>query len=129
MIAEKMMRLGEKRSSIREAYEYGRQRAALIGEENVFDFSLGNPHVPAPPGVRRAIRQLLEQEDDIELFGYTPAQGLLKTRQAIAADLNSRFGTSFGPENLYLTCGAAAGIRIITQALTCLLYTSDAADE
>lgn len=118
MIAEEMVRLGEKRSSIRDAYEYGRQRASLIGEENVFDFSLGNPHVPAPPGVRRAIRQLLEQEDDIELFGYTPAQGLLKTRQAIAADLNSRFGASFGPENLYITCGAAAGIRIITQALT-----------
>lgn len=118
MISEEMIRLGEKKSSIRENFEYGRRRAAQIGKENVFDFSLGNPNVPAPQGVRKSIKKLLNQKSDIELFGYTTAQGIFETRQAIADDLNFRFGTHFRPENLYITCGAAAGIRIITQALT-----------
>ncbi len=118
MISGEMIHLGEKRSSIRENFEYGRQRAAQIGKENVFDFSLGNPNVPAPKGVRKAIEKLLNQKSDIELFGYTPAQGIFEIRRAIADDLNFRFRTHFRPENLYITCGAAAGIRIITQALT-----------
>lgn len=118
MISEEMIYLGKKKSSIRENFEYGRQRAAQIGKEKVFDFSLGNPNVPAPTSVRKAIEKLLNQKSDMELFGYTPAQGMFETRKAIVDDLNFRFGTSFQPENLYITCGAAAGIRIITQALT-----------
>lgn len=118
MIAEEMVNLGEKKSAIRENFEYGRQRMEQIGKEKVFDFSLGNPNVPAPAGVRRAMEKLLNQKDDVELFGYTPAQGIFETRKAIADNLNFRFGTSFRPDNFYITCGAASGIRIITQALT-----------
>ena len=111
MIAEEMVNLGEKKSAIRENFEYGRQRMEQTGKEKVFDFSLGNPNVPAPAGVRRAMEKLLNQKDDVELFGYTPAQGIFETRKAIADNLNFRFGTSFRPDNFYITCGAASGIR------------------
>lgn len=118
MISEKMTELGKNRSVIREIFEYSKKRAAEIGAEHVFDFSLGNPSVPAPEGVRRAIRELLEEKDDLSLFGYTSAQGDLETRKAVADHLNRSFGTSFGPDNLYMTCGAAASLRITLEALT-----------
>lgn len=118
MISEKMTELGKNRSVIREIFEYSKQRAAEIGAEHVFDFSLGNPSVPAPEGVRRAIRELLEEKDDLALFGYTSAQGDFGTRKAIADNLNLRFGTAFGPDDLYMTCGAAASLRITLEALT-----------
>lgn len=118
MISEKMTELGKNRSVIREIFEYSKQRAAEIGAEHVFDFSLGNPSVPAPEGVRRAIRELLDEKDDLALFGYTSAQGDFGTRKAIADNLNLRFGTAFGPDDLYMTCGAAASLRITLEALT-----------
>lgn len=118
MISEKMTELGKKRSVIREIFEYSKQRAAEIGAEHVFDFSLGNPSVPAPEGVRKAIRELLDEKDDLALFGYTSAQGDFETRKAIADNLNLRFGTAFGPDDLYMTCGAAASLRITLEALT-----------
>lgn len=118
MISEKMTELGKNRSVIREIFEYSKQRAAEIGAEHVFDFSLGNPSVPAPEGVRKAIRELLDEKDDLALFGYTSAQGDFETRKAIADNLNLRFGTAFGPDDLYMTCGAAASLRITLEALT-----------
>lgn len=118
MISEKMTELGKNRSVIREIFEYSKQRAVEIGAEHVFDFSLGNPSVPAPEGVRRAIRELLDEKDDLALFGYTSAQGDFGTRKAIADNLNLRFGTAFEPDDLYMTCGAAASLRITLEALT-----------
>ncbi|MDY2937346.1 MAG: pyridoxal phosphate-dependent aminotransferase [Fusicatenibacter sp.] len=118
MISEKMVKLGTHKSVIREIFEYSKQRAAQIGAENVFDFSIGNPNVPAPSSVHEAIKELLDEKDDIYLFGYTSAQGDADTRAAIAADLNKRFDTSFGPDNFYMTCGAAASLRIVLEALT-----------
>lgn len=118
MISEKMVRLGTHKSVIREIFEYSKKRAEEIGKENVFDFSIGNPSVPAPVMIRETIKELLDTENDIELFGYTSAQGTLELRKAISDNLNLRFGTGFNPENFYITCGAAAGLRILMEALT-----------
>ena len=119
MLNEKMMSLGKTRSVIRDIFEYGNKRKAEIGAENVFDFSLGNPSVPAPACVNEAIRDLLAEKPDIYLHGYTSAQGDAGTRKAIADDLNRRFGTSFRADNLYMTCGAAASLRITLGAVIC----------
>ena len=112
-----MQELGNKRSVIRDIFEFGNQRRAQVGAENVYDFSLGNPNVPAPESVNATIRQLMDTKDDSFLHGYTSAQGSPATRSAIAANLNERFGTSFRAENFYLTCGAAASLRIVLSAL------------
>ena len=113
-----MTLLGKKRSVIRDIFEYANKRRAQIGAENVFDFSLGNPNVPAPADVNAAIRELLDTEDDAALHGYTSAQGAAPVRKAIADDLNRRFGTAFHADNLYMTCGAAASLKIILTALS-----------
>ncbi len=113
-----MTLLGKKRSVIRDIFEYANKRRAQIGAENVFDFSLGNPNVPAPADVNAAIRELLDTEDDAALHGYTSAQGAAPVRKAIADDLNRRFGTAFHADNLYMTCGAAASLKIILIALS-----------
>ena len=118
MISEKMVTLGTKKSVIREIFEYSKKRAAEIGTENVFDFSIGNPNVPAPASVHETIKELLDSKDDYYLFGYTSAQGDADTRAAVAADLNKRFGTAFHADNFYMTCGAAASLRIVLGALT-----------
>ena len=118
MLSEKMVTLGTKKSVIREIFEYSKKRAAEIGAENVFDFSIGNPNVPAPVSIHETIKELLDSRDDYYLFGYTSAQGDADTRAAIAANLNERFGTSFGADNFYMTCGAAASLRIVLGALT-----------
>ena len=118
MLSEKMVTLGTKKSVIREIFEYSKKRAAEIGSENVFDFSIGNPNVPAPASVHETIKELLDSKDDYYLFGYTSAQGDADTRAAVAADLNKRFGTTFHADNFYMTCGAAASLRIVLGALT-----------
>ena len=118
MLSEKMVTLGTKKSVIREIFEYSKKRAAEIGAENVFDFSIGNPNVPAPVSIHETIKELLDSRDDYYLFGYTSAQGDADTRAAIAANLNERFGTSFGADNFYMTCGAAASLRTVLGALT-----------
>lgn len=118
MISETMCRLGKHKSVIREIFEYSKERAAEIGAENVFDFSLGNPNVPAPDSVKDTIRKLLDEKDDLYLHGYTSAQGDADTRQAVAEDLNRRYGTHFHADNFYMTCGAAASLKICLTALT-----------
>lgn len=118
IVSEKMYELGSKRSAIRELFEYGKKRAAQIGAENVYDFSLGNPTVPAPSCVNETIRQLTEELDSVSLHGYTSAQGDLETREAIAAYLNKTYKTDFKAGNFYITMGAAASLSMCFTALT-----------
>lgn len=118
VVSEKMYELGSKRSAIRELFEYGKQRAAVVGAENVFDFSLGNPSIPAPDCVNETIRELTESLDSVSLHGYTSAQGDAMTRKAIADYLNRTHNTSFTPDNFYITMGAAASLSICFKALT-----------
>ena len=110
-INEKSYAYGAQKSSIREIAAYGSARKAEIGAENVFDFSLGNPSIPAPESVRASIARALELPPT-QLHGYTPAPGLPAAREAVAASLNRRFGTSYGAGDIYLTCGAAASLSI-----------------
>lgn len=118
MLNQHMVALGNNRSTIRELFEYGNQRAAVVGRENVFDFSIGNPNVPAPDAVREAI--LAEAAGDpVSLHGYTSAQGAADARKALADDLNRRFGTSYTGDSLYLTAGAAAALSCAFQAIAC----------
>lgn len=117
MISEKMMELGKKRSVIREIFEYGNKRRAEIGAENVFDFSLGNPSIPAPEIVNETMIRLLTERDAVSLHGYTSAQGALPVRQAIANNINERFGAGATPDLLYMTCGAAASLTISLNAI------------
>ena len=110
-INEKSYAYGAQKSSIREIAAYGSVRKAQIGAENVFDFSLGNPSIPAPESVRASIARALELPPT-QLHGYTPAPGLPAAREAVAASLNRRFGTSYAAGDVYLTCGAAASLSI-----------------
>lgn len=116
MINQRMYELGNEPSAIRELFAYGIARKAEIGADNVFDFSLGNPSVPAPDEVRQAALELLEDTTG-RIHGYTPAQGAPSVRAAIAASLNRRFGTAYAAEHLYMTVGAAASISICINAL------------
>ena len=113
----KMFELGNKRSIIREIFEYSKTRSAQIGAENVFNFSLGNPSVPAPHEVDDAIRELLNTSDSVLLHGYTSAQGDLGVRKAIAENIKERFGVNMSPDLLYMTCGAAASLSICLKAV------------
>lgn len=115
-INEKSYAYGAQKSSIREIAAYGSARKAEIGAENVFDFSLGNPSIPAPESVRASIARALELPPT-QLHGYTPAPGLPAAREAVAASLNRRFGTSYAAGDVYLTCGAAASLSISFHAL------------
>lgn len=117
MFNKKMLELGQVRSVIRDMFEYGNKRAAEIGRENVFDFSLGNPNVPAPKEVNEALIKLLSEEDSVKLHGYTSAAGDASVRTAIAEFINKNYGTSVTAENLYLTVGAAAALTITIKAL------------
>lgn len=117
MFAKNMVELGQKRSTIREIFEYGKKRAAEIGAENVYDFSIGNPSVPAPDCVRRAVISVLDTEGPVSAHSYTSAQGDYGVRAAMAKDLNSRFGTHFHADNFYMTVGAAAALSCCFKAL------------
>ena len=117
MINKNMYALGANRSCIRELFEYGRQRAALVGAENVFDYSLGNPSIPAPAGVNEAIRAVLEEMPSLAIHGYTSAPGDLPLRQAVADDLNQRYDAGVRPGDLFIGCGAAPELVSVIRAL------------
>ena len=117
MINETMMGLGKKSSVIREIFEYGNKRKAQIGPENVFDFSLGNPSIPAPGIVTETMLRLLQEKDPLDLHGYTSAAGDMGVRSAIAEDIRDRFGAEAAPSYVYMTCGAAASLTITLNAL------------
>ncbi len=117
MINEKNEQLGKVRSAIRELFEYGKKRKAEIGEENVYDFSLGNPSVPAPEKVKKELINLIENTEPATLHGYTSAQGDYSVRKAIADGLNAKHSTNLNADCLYMTCGAAASLCITLNAL------------
>ena len=117
MLNEKMYALGSKRSTIREIFEYAKTRAAQIGSENVFDFSIGNPSVPAPEKVNETIVKLVKETPSVALHGYTSAQGGKDVRDKIAANYTRRFGVELSGDDLYMTCGAAASLTITFHAL------------
>ena len=117
MINKNMYALGANRSCIRELFEYGRQRAALVGAENVFDYSLGNPSIPAPAGVNEAIRAVLEEMPSLAIHGYTSAPGDLPLRQAVAEDLNARYDAGVRPGDLFIGCDAAPELVSVIRAL------------
>lgn len=117
MISEKMKKLAENSSVIRAMFEEGQRMAKEFGAENVYDFSLGNPSVPAPEGVRNAIEDILKQENPLTVHGYMSNVGYEDVRQAIAENLNRRFGTDFHAGNLVMTVGAAGGLNVILKTL------------
>ena len=117
MINEKMHALGDEPSAIRELFAYGMERKAQVGADNVFDYSIGNPSVPASPKVRETILRLME-EDPVALHGYTPAAGDPAVRDAVARHIRERYGVPATPGQLYLTVGAAAAIAISLAAVT-----------
>lgn len=117
MLNETAYTLGSNRSCIRELFEYGRKQAAIVGPENVFDYSLGNPSIPSPPEVNQAIRDILGDTDSLALHGYTSAVGDLETRKAISDDLNRRYGAQTQPEDFFLGCGAAPELVSVFRAL------------
>ncbi len=117
MFNRRMQKLGEERSVIRELFEYGNRRKAEIGAENVFDFSLGNPNIPAPAAVNGEISRLLQNTPADLLHGYSSAQGLYEARTAIAAYIRKKFGAPAEPDLIYVTCGAAASLTVTLNAL------------
>ena len=117
MINKNMYALGANRSCIRELFEYGRQRAAIVGPENVFDYSLGNPSIPAPAGVNEAIAAVIAEMPSLAVHGYTSAPGDLPLRAAVAEDLNARYGTSVRASDLFIGCGAAPELVAVIRAL------------
>ena len=117
MLNETAYTLGSNRSCIRELFEYGRKQAAIVGLENVFDYSLGNPSIPSPPEVNQAIRDILADTDSLALHGYTSAVGDLETRKAISDDLNRRYSAQTQPEDFFLGCGAAPELVSVFRAL------------
>ncbi len=122
MLNEKMRDLGARRSVIRELFEYGKKRKAEIGAENVFDFSIGNPSVPAPEAVGDTLKQLLDVKDPVSLHGYTSAQGDAGVRRAIAEYVARTEGAQADPDLIYLTVGAAASLTV---SLTAILNPGD----
>ena len=118
-INKQMEGLGKVRSAIRDLFEYGNQRAAQIGRENVFDYSLGNPSVAPPKKVTETMLKMINEEEPVSLHGYTSAQGAAGVRKSIADDLNKRFDLNISPDCLYMTCGAAASLTITLKALSC----------
>ncbi|MBM6947758.1 pyridoxal phosphate-dependent aminotransferase [Mordavella massiliensis] len=118
MIADKMKGMVANSSAIRAMFEEGTRMAAQYGAENVYDFSLGNPNVPAPASVKKAIVELLDEEDPVVLHGYTNSNsGYADVRQTVADSLNRRFGTSFAGKNIIMTVGAAGGLNVILKTL------------
>ena len=117
MISEKMTAYVEGSSAIRAMFEEGKRLASVYGAESVYDFSLGNPNVPAPKEVKEAIYQILEEEDSVFVHGYMENPGYEDVRAAIADSLNQRFGTAFHMENIVMTTGAAGGMNVIMKTL------------
>ena len=124
VVNESMYQLGSVRSAIRELFEYGKKRAAIVGKENVYDFSIGNPSIPAPQVVNDTIKELVTDYDSVALHGYTSAQGEVETRSAIAASWHTTQDTHFNAANFDMPMGAAASRSMCFSELT-----SDAYDE
>ena len=118
MLNEKAYALGANRSVIRDLFEYGLARAAVVGPENIYDYSLGNPSIPSPPEVNETIRQILSDTDSLKIHGYTSAVGDFDTRKAISEDLNARYNAETKPEEFFIGCGAAPELVSVFRALS-----------
>ena len=118
MLNEKAYALGANRSVIRDLFEYGLSRAAIVGPENIYDYSLGNPSIPSPPEVNETIRQILSDTDSLKIHGYTSAVGDFDTRKAISDDLNARYNANTKPEEFFIGCGAAPELVSVFRALS-----------
>jgi len=117
MLNEKAYALGANRSVIRDLFEYGKSRAAIVGPENIFDYSIGNPSIPSPPEVDETIRQVLSDTDSLLVHGYTSTNGDYETRKAISDELNARYGAETKPEEFFIGCGAAPELVSVLRAL------------
>lgn len=117
MIAESMIGLVNNNSVIREMFEEGKRLAKIYGEENVFDFSLGNPNVPAPKSFEDAVKNILDEEPSVFVHGYMSNAGYEDVRETVAASLNERFGTHFDLTNIIMTVGAAGGMNVVFRAM------------
>ena len=118
MINQAALALGTKRNTIMELADYGRSRAAVVGKENVFDFSIGNPSIPTPEAVHNTLLDILQNMDPLAVHGYTSTMGDPRTRAMVAEDLNKRFGCDAKAEQLLLCCGAAPEVSAACKALT-----------
>ncbi len=117
MLNEQMYEYGSKSSVIRELFAYGLERRKIVGEDKVYDFSIGNPSIPAPAEVKEALLELLEEPAEA-LHGYSPAAGDPEVRKTLADSVNRKFGTRYTADNFYMTVGAAASLSISVKALT-----------
>ena len=117
MFNQQVYEMGAAPNRIRQIFEYGRQQAKLLGEDRVYDFSLGNPSIPAPEAVNRSIKNLLDTESSIRIHGYTSGAGGDPLREAVAENLNERFGVHAGPDNIFISCGAAPALTAVLLAL------------
>lgn len=117
MYNHKMIKLGEERSDIRELFEYGLQRKKIVGAENVFDFSIGNPGVPAPKCVQDEAERLVHEMPAVALHGYSSAPGLPEVRAAVSNYIQTAFGAQMRPELVYMTCGASASLTVTLNAV------------
>ena len=117
MIADSMKSFVKNSSAIRAMFEEGKKMAQEYGAENVYDFSLGNPNVPAPAEVKEAIIKELEDDDPVMLHGYMSNSGYEDVRKAVADSLNQRFGTAFHENNIVMTVGAAGGLNVILKTI------------
>ncbi len=117
MISEKMIGLVNNSSAIRAMFEEGKLMAEKYGADNVYDFSLGNPNVPAPARVKEAVEEIINGEDSLMVHGYMSNSGYEDVRRTIADSLNRRFGTAFAEKNILMTVGAAGGLNVILKTL------------
>ena len=117
MVSPKFLVSGGKRSPIRELSEYGAAQAAIVGRENVYDFSLGNPSTPPPKEVEDAIIDIIQNDDPVEVHGYSSNMGLDSCRQAVAKSYNRRFGTELDKKNFMMTTGASTALNVVSLAL------------
>lgn len=117
MIAKRMVNLVEKNSVIREMFEEGKKLADIYGPENVYDFSLGNPSVPAPEQVKESIKKIVDTEDPLIIHGYMNNAGFEDVRDAISKSINQKYGTNFTQNNIIMTVGAASGLNIIFKSI------------
>lgn len=119
MINQQMTERGQNSSVIRELFEFGKQRKAIVGEDKVFDFSIGNPSVPCPEKITECMIKLLQEEEPVALHGYTSAAGDLDTRKAIADYINGKYSLGAEPQDIYMTAGAAASLTISLKSVAC----------
>lgn len=118
MYSTQMYDLGNQASPIRKLFNYGQEQAAKLGPDKVFDFTIGNPSIPLPADMTQALGEILQETEPVALHSYSVSAGHPATRTAIAEDLNARYGTNYTKDQLYLTCGAAAGLCSTFLALT-----------